>query len=200
MVSPGQRMRQADAMPDTDVVSRRYDRLAGSFAERIDSVPADRWWASSPCEGWSARDVVRHVVETHGMFLGFVGRSLIPVAPSADDDPAAAFGAARATVQADLDDPERAGAEYDGFGGRSTFAEGVDRFLCFDLNVHGWDLARAAGLDASIDPDELLRLRADAEAFGDALRGPGAFGPAVEAPPDADEQTRLLAFLGRRTG
>jgi hypothetical protein len=34
--------------------------------------------------------------------------------------------------------------------------------------------------------------------MGDAMRGPGAFGPELEAPEDADEQTRLLAFLGRR--
>ena len=32
----------------------------------------------------------------------------------------------------------------------------------------------------------------------EAMRGPGAFGPKVEAPPDADEQTQLLCFLGRR--
>jgi hypothetical protein len=30
------------------------------------------------------------------------------------------------------------------------------------------------------------------------MRGPGAFGPAIDPPADADEQTRLLAFLGRR--
>src|SRR2546425_749697 len=36
------------------------------------------------------------------------------------------------------------------------------------------------------------------ESFGDAMRGPRAFGPAVEPPPDADDQGRLLAFLGRR--
>jgi hypothetical protein len=37
-----------------------------------------------------------------------------------------------------------------------------------------------------------------AEGFGDALRGPGVCGPASETPADADEQTRMLAFLGRR--
>jgi uncharacterized protein (TIGR03086 family) len=185
-------------MTGARAVSQRYDRLAGSFAERIDAVPADRWESESPCEGWSARDVVRHVVETQGMFLGFVGRSLPDDMPSADDDPAGAFAVARMTVQAELDDPERAGAEYDGYAGRSTFAEGVDGFLCFDLNVHGWDLACAAGLDARIDPDEVARLRREAEGFGDMLRSPGAFGPEVDAPADADEQTRLLAFLGRR--
>jgi len=74
----------------------------------------------------------------------------------------------------------------------------VNRFLCFDLVVHGWDLARAQGLDDAIAPDDIARVRAHAEAFGDALRSPGAFGPEVAAPSDADDQARLLAFLGRR--
>ena len=185
-------------MTDTRAVSERYRTLAGSFAERIDSVPADRWSAPSPCDGWSARDVVRHVVDTQGMFLGFVGRSLPEGMPSVDDDPTGAFAAARGQVQAGLDDPEVAGAEYQGAFGTSSFAKGVDGFLCFDLNVHGWDLAKAAGLEARIDPAELPRLRADAEGFGDMMRSPGAFGPEVDAPAGADEQARLLAFLGRQ--
>jgi hypothetical protein len=35
------------------------------------------------------------------------------------------------------------------------------------------------------------------EGFGDAMRGPQAFGPAVEPPAGGDDQGRLLAFLGR---
>jgi hypothetical protein len=46
--------------------------------------------------------------------------------------------------------------------------------------------------------DEVVRVREAAAQFGDALRGPNAFGPEVPAPDGADEQTRLLAFLGRR--
>ena len=34
-------------------------------------------------------------------------------------------------------------------------------------------------------------------AFGDMLRSPQAFGPEVEPPADADDLTKLLAFLGR---
>ena len=30
------------------------------------------------------------------------------------------------------------------------------------------------------------------------MRGSGQFGPRVEVPADADVQTRLLAFIGRR--
>jgi uncharacterized protein (TIGR03086 family) len=181
-----------------DDIADRYRRLAASFADKVAAVPPERWSAPSPCEGWTARDLVRHVIEAHGLFLGLVGRELGEV-PSVEDDPAGAFAAARARVQADLDDPERAGAEFEGFFGRSTFAHGVDRFLSTDLVLHGWDLARAAGLDETIDPDDVRRVFDLLRSFGDAARSPAAFGPEIEAPASADEQTRMLAFAGRRS-
>lgn len=180
-------------------ISERYDRLADDFAATIAGVPPDRWEARSPCPDWSARDVVRHVVETCGMFLGFVGRELGDV-PLVDDDPAAAFAAGRAAVSAGLEDPAVAGAEFDGFSGRSSFEDGVDRFLCGDLVVHRWDLARATGQQAQLPADDLRRVHDMVVAFGDAARAQGAFGPAVDVPEGADEQTRMLAFLGRDAG
>jgi len=177
-------------------ISERYARLADAFADKVAAVPDDRWSAPTPCENWTARDLVGHVVAAQGMFLGLVGRSLGDI-PSVDDDPLAAWNAARAVVLHDLEDPERARAEFDGFMGRTTFEAAVDRFLAFDLVGHGWDLARAVGLDEQIAPDDLARVRGQAEAFGDALRSPQAFGPEVEAPAGADEQVKLLAFLGR---
>lgn len=181
-------------MTDT---SDRYRRLAADFAATIEDVPDDRWSAPSPCEEWTARDVVRHVIETQGLFLGFVGRSP-DAGPTVDEDALAAWTTAHRQVQADLEDPDRADAAYDGFAGPSTFAKGVNDFLCTDLVVHRWDLAQAAGLDVTLDREEVARVRAQAESFGDALRGPGAFGPALEPPENADDQTRLLCFLGRR--
>lgn len=49
-----------------------------------------------------------------------------------------------------------------------------------------------------IPPYDGEALRDAAQGFGDALRESGACGPALDPPPDADEQTRLLAFLGRK--
>ena len=178
-------------------VSDRYRRLAEAFGEKVAAVPADRWGAPTPCEGWTARDLVRHVIDAHGIFLGLVGRQMGDI-PPVEDDPVAAFGAARARVQADLDDPVLAGEEFDGFFGRSTFAQGVDRFLCSDLLLHGWDLARATGLDETMDSVEVTRVFDQLRSFGESARAPGAFGAEIEAPPGADEQTQLLSFAGRR--
>ena len=176
-------------------IAQRYTRLADAFAEKIEAVPDGAWSNQSPCEEWTALDVVKHVVNTQGMFLGFVGRD-VGAAPAVDDDPLGAWRGTSSAVKAGLADPAVAHAEYDGFDGRSTFERGVDRFLCFDLVVHAWDLARATGLDERIDPDDVTQVREAAEAFG-PVRSPQVFGPEVDAPPGADDQAKLLAFLGR---
>ena len=177
-------------------ISERYARLADAFAAKIAMVPEARWSAPSPCAQWTALDVVKHVISTQGMFVGFVGREIGEL-PDPDDDPLAAWNVARSVVQHDLEDPTRANAEFEGFAGKSTFEAAVGRFLCMDLVVHGWDLARAAGLDEEMEPEDIARVSEQATAFGDMLRSPQAFGPEVVAPADADDQVRLLAFLGR---
>jgi len=178
-------------------ISDRYRRLGDAFADKIVAVPDDRWESQSPCEEWNARDVVNHVVGTQGMFLGFIGEELKDV-PSVDDDPAGAWNAARAQIQQRLEDPDKATTEFEGMTGKSTFEAGVDKFLCTDLVVHGWDLARAAGLDETIDPEDAERVQRNMASMGDGLRSPGAFGAEVEPPPGADEQQKMLAFLGRK--
>ncbi|MCU1374754.1 MAG: hypothetical protein JWO68_2040, partial [Actinomycetia bacterium] len=158
-----------------ETTAQRYDRLAGAFAAKIDAVPADQWDAQSPCEEWKAIDVVRHVTETPGMFFGFIGQEMGAL-PSVDDGPALAFAASRAKVQAALDDPEVANTTFEGMFGTQTFAEAIDRFICFDLLVHGWDLAHATGIDEAMDPADVERLDEASKQFGDKMRGPGSFG------------------------
>jgi uncharacterized protein (TIGR03086 family) len=177
-------------------IADRYRRLSDQFAATVAGVTADQWESATPCEDWSVRDLVRHGVDTQGMFLGFVGREAGAI-PGVDDDPVAAWDAARAAVQAGLDDPEVATAEFTGFFGTSTFEAAVDRFLNSDLVIHRWDLARATGQDETIAPDDAERVLEGARAFGDAFRGPGACGPEIPVPEDADIQTRVLGFYGR---
>jgi uncharacterized protein (TIGR03086 family) len=177
-------------------ISDRYRRRAAAFAGRIDAVPAGSWTNQTPCEDWDARQLVQHVVDTSALFLGFIDSPHDPF-PAASDDPALAFGAASSAVLAALEDPAQATATYKGFAGETTFEAGVDGFLSVDLVVHGWDLARATGLDELIDAEDVRLVRAAAGSWGDMIRGPGAFGAEVEPPSDADEQAKLLAFLGR---
>ena len=178
-------------------ISDRYRRLSAGFANRIAAVATDRWTSASPCEGWSARDLVGHVVGTQAMFLGLVQREM-PEGPRVEDDPAAAWAHASRVVQADLDDPDRATFAFTSFFGDTTFEAAIDRFLNFDLVVHSWDLARATGGDEHIDPADAERVTAGVAAFGDSIRSPQTCGPEIAVAPDADLTTRMLALVGRK--
>jgi uncharacterized protein (TIGR03086 family) len=174
----------------------RYRTLTDEFERRVPLVRPEQWSNPSPCEDWTAGDVVGHVVATHGMMLGLIGRALSE-APPVDDGPLAAFQAARADMQTVLDDPELAATEYDGLFGRTQISATVDRFLGMDLVIHGWDLARATGQDEHLDPAEVERIWTDARELGDNLRQPGICAAPVKIADDAPLQDRVLAYLGR---
>ena len=114
-------------------------------------------------------------------------------APSVADDPLAAFRAARADLEAVLDDRSSPTRGYDGMFGRTSVAATVDQFMAFDLVVHGWDLARATGQDETIDPAEVDRILGFVERMGTStMRENGVTGPEVAVPADAPEQDRML--------
>lgn len=178
-------------------IADRYRRLSEAFALKVAAVPDDRWDSPTPCDEWTARELVQHVVDTQGLFLGFVGRELGDI-PPVDQDPVAAWRAASTVVQNDLDDPERATEEYDGLHGRTLWEQGVNDFLSFDLVVHNWDLSRATGLAEHINPEDAEWVLQRCEELGDVMQSSGAIGPVLDVPPDADVQTRMLARVGRK--
>ena len=49
-------------------IGSRYSKVATGFGERVDGVPASAWDNATPCEGWVARDIVRHLVEWMSAF------------------------------------------------------------------------------------------------------------------------------------
>jgi uncharacterized protein (TIGR03086 family) len=173
-----------------------YRAYAAGFNRRVEAVPASRWDSPSPCEDWKARDVVRHVVDTSSMFLGFIGEQLD--APSADQEPVVAWHEARDAIQSALDDPATAEREYEGMFGTQTFEQGVGRFLGPDLIVHSWDLARATGGDEHLDEDACRTLLREWSPLDEPMRQPGGFGPKIDPPQADDPQTQLLNFAGRR--
>ncbi len=186
----------------TESIADRYRRRAAAFTETVAAVSPDRWADQSPCTEWKAVDVVRHVIDTQGLFAGFVGRELDD-GPDVDIDPLGAWVVARDQTQAALNAPTLAAHSYDGFTGPSTFETGVDNFLSFDLIAHRWDLAHATGLPEEIPPVDVEAMQAlidgMSEQMAEAMRGPGAFGPELNPPGGADAQTRALAFIGRRS-
>lgn len=176
----------------------RHLRVCGRFGEVV-GAGEGRWSAPSPCESWSARDVVEHVIGFHDVLL------LRPLGakPSRPRDDVAERW--RLTYEA-LD---RVLARADVLAGTVDVpavannpptrldARRILPMLTQDVLVHTWDLARAVGADDRLDPEQCAHFYGRLPADPDALVAAGKFAPPVSVGPDADVEARLLARLGR---
>jgi hypothetical protein len=85
----------------------------------------------------------------------------------------------------------------DGFFGPTTLGATLEQFYVWDMVVHRWDVAQAAGLDAGLTDTELGRLDRGADSFGDALYLDGICKGGVTPPAVAPREAAVLARLGR---
>jgi uncharacterized protein (TIGR03086 family) len=175
--------------------SLAYEASLRPLSLLLSAVPAEAWANPSPCPGWTARDVVAHMIDTQRNLLTDHGHDLGP-APDLTD-PAAGFRdhADRVSILVTRDDI--VDAPYEGFFGPTTVGATLQQFYVWDMLVHRWDIARATGGTEVLTTDEMERIEAGADSFGSALHMDGICGPAVPVPGDADRQTRLLGRLGR---
>lgn len=177
-------------------IADRYRRAAAHLTDVVAAVPTDRWDAPSPCEEWTALEVLAHVLDTHRSMPARAGIEL-DTWPDPADDPAGAWASASRQVARLLADPATADIAYESMFGPTTIGTVIDQFVTFDVIVHAWDIAKATEGDTTIDPVELPGMLAMARQMGDQMRVPGGMGPEVPVPDDADDATKLLGLLGR---
>ncbi|MEV4893756.1 TIGR03086 family metal-binding protein [Nonomuraea sp. NPDC055795] len=193
-------------------IAVRFDRLAAGFQARIEATPADRWERASPCDGWTARDVVAHVINGHrgiiavvygappqpGHGVGITDMSGAPqVEPGADL--AAAYAEVRGRLRAILADPALAATPVP-FSplGPVPVERAADVVGALELLVHSWDLARAVGGDVTLDREAVIRTHQALREHYEALQATDSFSPQIPPPADADPQTAFLCFTGRK--
>ena len=184
-------MVELSGLPPAD----RHRAVAARFGAVVTEV--GDWSAPTPVPAWQAVDVVRHLV---GWLPGFLagGGIELPAGPSVDDDPTAAWTAQVASVQALLDDGERAASTFaHPQAGTHVLAEAIDRFYTADVVMHTWDLARAIGADDELDAGWSAELLAGMEPIDEVLRASGQYGPRQAVADDASPGLRLMAFVGR---
>jgi uncharacterized protein (TIGR03086 family) len=83
--------------------------------------------------------------------------------------------------------------------GYGTFpARTAMRMHAVDFLAHGWDVARAIGVDCGLETDLCLAGLEIASGWPDSAWGQGGpFAPRVAVAEDAPALDRLMAFLGR---
>jgi uncharacterized protein (TIGR03086 family) len=184
-------------LPDLDEIRARYARIAADLDRRVGMVRRLDWNSMTPCEDWSVRDLLAHVVDTHRRVL-----AALKDEPADDvtehEDIVAAWREANAGISAALADDVTALFPVRFFGNEAEFAVLVGNLLCTDTLIHTWDLCQAAGLEDTLDEAAVAQAQAVLESFGDSIRAPGAFGPEIPAPSSATPQDKLMMFAGRK--
>ena len=170
-----------------------YLDAADRFSATVDATTD--WSATSPCEGWTAADVVAHVVDTERQFLEGRGAELGDRPSGA---PSEVWHEHLAAVRPLASDEAFRAREYDGFFGRTTIGATLDAFYGFDLVVHGWDLGSANGQPTTFTDADMDAMEKAFVGFGDHAYDEGVFRQPVEVADDAPRQERLLARMGRR--
>lgn len=181
-----------------------FDRATQWTATKVAGAQ-DRLDVSTPCDEWSVRRLMDHLLWGQQMFAsGPTGGTVAPPAgPPPElvgDDPAAQYEEARkATVHA-YSQPGVLEGTISGGSGDVPAMQVLGIAFCDQL-IHGWDLAKATGQDTTMPPDlasaafMMLNGRVSDEA-----RGPGKnFKAAVSVPEDASDQDKLIAYCGRRS-
>jgi uncharacterized protein (TIGR03086 family) len=172
-----------------------------AFGEKVRALPADKWAAPTPCTEWSVRDLVNHVTGEHLWAPHMLdGETIAAVGDRYDgdvlgDSPVETWDrAAKASRAAWL------GASPDdvvhlSFGDNPALEYGHQ--MLSDLLIHGWDLARGAGLDESMPPETVSNVLVYMEANAKSWEAAGIFAAPVDIDAD-DPASRLLALSGRK--
>lgn len=193
-------------METNDIVDR-YRRTQDAFDAVLTAVPPQRWNAASACELWTVRDVVGHVIwglevlRHHATDQEYPERTGPPGSENpgelAGDDPLAGWRAAREATAAVLTDEILDRPAPPRFLANRPDAKVTDvlELSTFDTLVHTWDVGSALGMDVHLEPNLVARSFTLARLI--IVRSPSTFGPRLPPPPGADQQTRLLTFLGR---
>jgi uncharacterized protein (TIGR03086 family) len=178
-----------------------HRQVAGQFTDLVRSADEVSWDNPAPVDGWTARDVVGHLVEWFPGFLQGGAGITLPSGPDPADDPVGAWTAQADAVQALLDDPETSGKVLSNpHTGDMPLDQAVATFYTNDVFMHTWDLARATGQPIALDEARCAEMLAGMQPIDELLRSSGQYGPKVNVPADAPAMDRLMGFIGRNPG
>lgn len=170
------------------------------FDSRVRRVPD--WAAPTPCTEWSVRDLVNHVTSEHlwapyllrGATLPEVGDRF--TGDVLGDDPIATWTTASTTSREAFHEHRALPGHVHTTGGPITATEYAWQMI-FDLTIHSWDLAKAADLDDTLDPDLVTTVHDELGKYFPVWYGAILASP-VPVPDDASPQDRLIAATGRQ--
>lgn len=170
-----------------ELLPKAYDATAAVLA----TVTA--WDAPSPCTAWTVREVTNHLVGALKVFASAVDGDDVMEGDHLGTDPLGAFRSAADRCLAVFSRPEVLTASHP-FPFGPTPGSVIAEISLSETLVHGWDIARGAGVPYSPAPEVVADVLARSSG---APSSEGMFAPPVPVPADASPLTVLLARLGR---
>ena len=180
---------------------RNFTKAVYAMDAVVQRVPADAWDNDSPCDGWTARDVVgHHAGVLNGVaHIARTNEMVLPSTPNDLSDPVAVWESARDGVLEALDAEGvlyQEGAYW--FGPMSI--DGLIGVVQWDPLTHAWDVAQATGVQAVLDPELAQQSYDRISAMREPLANMQLIGDEVPVPDDADIVSRFLGLVGRDPG
>jgi uncharacterized protein (TIGR03086 family) len=189
--------------PDLAEIVNDYRRSLDVMSAAVRTADPGCWDDQSPCEHWSARQVLGHAVTFIRNVVALAGDGDAPdfgasvdLAAVAGSDPAAVWQATRKLIEDEvLTRPDRLVAvRMTPLGAEMPIAT----FLTFqgmDPVVHGWDIATTTNGSIHIPDDLAVKYVKRFTPVSDQVRASGRLGPALTGGTTASDQ--LLDFCGR---
>ena len=177
---------------------RNFTKAVYGMDAVVNRVPHGAWDQPSPCEGWSARDVVGHAAGVLLAVAEMAGGAAMVLPTTADDltDPIGTWAHARDTVLAALDAPAALDLAGEYWFGPMSIDELIG-FVQWDPLTHGWDVAQATGVSVNLD-EGLAQLSFDRiSSIREGLASMGLVGDKVGVDAGSSVTDRYLALVGR---
>lgn len=186
------------------VEPREFDRRV---LESIDPIMAqvrpEHLILPTPCTGWRLRDLLEHMVGHHRGFAHAARR--LPPDPAVWEqvsldpgDPYATYREAAHGVVAAFADPAVGNDPIHIHGYGDIPAQSTMRMHAVDFLAHGWDVAKALGVDSTLDGALCEHGLAIAQRWPQAAFAKGdPFAAHLDIPAGAPADQRLMAYLGR---
>lgn len=178
-------------------------RAVDEFGRRVAAITDKQWNRPTPCTDWDVRALVNHLVYENLWAPHLArGETVQQVGDRYEGDqlgadPKVAWRGASENALAAFREPGALDRTVHlSYGDES--APGYLAQLVTDHLIHAWDLARGIDGDDTLDPDLVRWAWDEIRPHEQMLRQSGLFAEPVAVPEDADLQTKLLAFVGRR--
>jgi uncharacterized protein (TIGR03086 family) len=181
-----------------------HQRAMAQTEAVVAAVRPDQLTLPTPCTEYDVRALLSHVVGglNRNAVMGEGGDGLA-VAPRADGVPddgwLAAYQTATARVRAAWADDAKLDALIEVPWGKVPGRIAISGYVQ-EILTHGWDLARATGQPAELDPELASWVLAVAQRIlpPEPRGGQIPFGPVVPVPPDVGVYAQLAGWLGRQ--